>query len=87
MVARVRAGDGVRKVAEDFKVSVGTVSLWVARSAGQRLDRALFIDRKPGSAWNRTVAGMSLRLFADRDASTMQTGCCTPWKIRVATSG
>ena len=33
MVRRVRAGDGVRNVADDFKVSVSTASLWVARSA------------------------------------------------------
>jgi len=66
MVARVRAGDGVRKVAEDFKVSVGTVSLWVARSAGQRLDRALFIDRKPGSAWNRTTANLEQHVVQAR---------------------
>jgi hypothetical protein len=35
-------------------VSVSTVSFWVHRSAGQRLDRFAFVDRKPGRAWNRT---------------------------------
>jgi transposase len=66
MVGRVRAGDGVRKVAEAFKVSVSTVSLWVARSAGQRLDRALFVDRKPGRAWNRTTANLEQRVVRMR---------------------
>jgi len=32
---------------------VSTVSLWVARSAGQRLDRVSFADHKRGRAWNR----------------------------------
>jgi transposase len=53
MVRRVRAGHALRAVAREFGVVVGTVSLWVTRSAGQRLDRASFADRKRGRAWNR----------------------------------
>ena len=43
----------MRAVARQLGVAVGTVSLWVARSAGQRLDRFSFVDRKRGRAWNR----------------------------------
>jgi hypothetical protein len=32
---------------------VGTVSLWVTRGAGQRLDRFSFADHRRGRAWNR----------------------------------
>lgn len=53
MVRRVHAGYGLRTVARQFGVSVSTVSLWVARSAGQRLDRVSFADHKRGRAWNR----------------------------------
>jgi transposase len=53
MVRRVRAGYGLRAVARQFGVDVSTVSLWVARSAGQRLDRVSFADHKRGRAWNR----------------------------------
>ena len=41
----------------------------------------------PGATWNRTLAGTSGSDAADRDTITMQTGCWTPWKIRVVTSG
>ena len=66
MVRQVRAGYGVRKVAKQFKVSMSTVSLWVERSADQRLDRCLFTDRKPGRAWNRTGAGLEQRVIQTR---------------------
>lgn len=66
MVRRVRGGEGVRKVAKDFKVSVSTISLWVTRSMGQRLDRGLFADRKPGRAWNRTTATLEQHVVRAR---------------------
>jgi len=53
MVRRIRAGYGLRAVARQFGVNVSTVSLWVARSAGQRLDRYPFADCERGRAWNR----------------------------------
>ena len=53
MVRRIRAGYGLRAVARQFGVNVSTVSLWVARSAGQRLDRYPFADHERGRAWNR----------------------------------
>lgn len=54
MVRRVRCGHGLRVVAREFSVHVSTVSFWVERSAGQRLDRFSFADHKRGRAWNRT---------------------------------
>src|SRR6266508_1368235 len=54
MVRRIRAGYGLRAVARQFGVNVSTVSLWVSRSAGERLDRYPFADRERGRAWHRT---------------------------------
>ena len=53
MVRAVRAGESMHAVARQFRVSVSTVSLWVERSTGQRLDRCSFADGKAGRAWNR----------------------------------
>jgi len=66
MVRAVRAGRSRHAVATRFGVSVSTVSLWVERSAGQRLDQGLFADRKPGRAWNRTQADREQRLLRTR---------------------
>ena len=66
MVRAVRAGRSLHAVATRFGVSVSTVSLWVERSAGQRLDQGLFADRKPGRAWNRTQADREQRLLRTR---------------------
>ena len=66
MVRQVRAGCGVHAVARRFRVNVSTVSLWVARSAGQRLDRCSFADRKPGRAWNRTQARLEQHILHTR---------------------
>ena len=75
MVRQVRAGWALRAVARQFKLSVNTVSRWVSRSADQQLDRCLFIDRKPGRAWNRTQADLEQRLLRARawlrDRSTL----------------
>jgi hypothetical protein len=45
MVAAVRKGQSLRAVAEEFGVGVATVSLWVQRAAGGRLDRVDWSDR------------------------------------------
>jgi hypothetical protein len=66
MVRRVRAGEALRCVARAFKVSVSTVSLWVTRSHGRRLDRYPFADGKPGHAWNRTKESQERRILRTR---------------------
>ena len=45
MVAAVRRGASLRRVAKQFGVAVATVAHWVARAKGQRLDRVDFADR------------------------------------------
>lgn len=66
MVLRVRRGESMHAVAARFKSSVCTVSRWVKRAEGQRLDRVNFSDRKPGRAWNRTPAHVESRIVALR---------------------
>ncbi len=65
MVHAVRAGATVRAVATTFAVSIGQVAFWVARAAGQRLDRVDFSDRTAGSVtgWNRTSEAMEERIL------------------------
>jgi putative transposase len=48
MVAAVRRGVAMREVARRFGVALATVRLWVARAAGQRLDRVGWADRPDG---------------------------------------
>lgn len=66
MVERVRAGRTLRAVAEEFGVDVSTVHLWVTRSAGERLDRVSFADRKRGRAWNRVRPKVEQRILRTR---------------------
>ena len=66
MVRRVRAGHALRVVAREFEVDVSTVSLWVTRSAGQRLDRFSFADHKRGPAWNRMQLPMEQHILQTR---------------------
>jgi len=66
MVRRVRMGHALRAVARQFGVAVGTVSLWVARSAGQRLDRFSFVEHKRGRAWNRIEPAVEQRILRAR---------------------
>lgn len=56
----------MHSVARQFRVSVGTVSLWVRRCLDQRLDRAELGDRSPGRAWNRLSAGRERRILVIR---------------------
>ena len=66
MVERVRAGKALRAVAGEFGVDVSTVHLWVNRSAGERLDRFSFADRKRGRAWNRASPKVEQRILRTR---------------------
>jgi hypothetical protein len=43
----------MHSVAAKFQVDPSTVSFWVGRAEGRRLDRVDFSDRKSGRAWNR----------------------------------
>jgi transposase len=56
----------MRAVAREFGVDVSTVSFWVARSAGERLDRCSFADHKRGRAWNRTQTSIEQRILQSR---------------------
>jgi transposase len=66
MVRAVRHGEAMRAVARRFAVSVGTVSHWVEHARGQSLARVDFSDRKPGRAWNRTLAGQEAQILRTR---------------------
>src|SRR5271157_1113976 len=48
MVAAVRRGQKLRAVARQFRVSLRTVQVWVARARGQRLDRVDWSDQPRG---------------------------------------
>ena len=60
----------MRATARQFRVSVSTVSFWVERVQGMRLDRADFEDGKPGFAWNRTSAALERRILALRSGAS-----------------
>jgi hypothetical protein len=66
MVEAVRGGRSLRSVASSFGVSVATVSLWVDRARGQRLDRVDFRDVKPGRAANRLSSKIERRILESR---------------------
>ena len=66
MVEAVRSGRSLRAVAEQFRVSMGTVAFWVKRARGKRLERVVFSNRKPGCAWNRTAAEVEQRIVSIR---------------------
>jgi hypothetical protein len=75
MVRAVRRGASMRSVALEHSVSVGQVHYWVARAAGQRLDRVDFGDRAPGceTAWNRLDASIEQRIVQLRAILRMST--------------
>jgi transposase len=56
----------LRAVAREFGVDVSTVSFWVNRSAGHRLDRFSFADHMRGHAWNRTEAVLERHILQTR---------------------
>src|SRR5262245_10650979 len=66
MVRLVRAGGALRAVAKEFGVDVSTVHFWVTHSAGERLDRFSFADRKRGRAWNRVGPKIEQRILRTR---------------------
>ena len=66
MVEAVRAGQSLHQVAKAFGVSVSTVSRWIEKAGGNRLDRVLFGNRKTGRAWNRTSTRIEQRILRTR---------------------
>ncbi len=66
MVEAVRAGQSLRQVAKMFGVSVSTVSRWIEKAQGSRIDRVQFANRKPGRAWNRSSARVEQRILRTR---------------------
>jgi len=62
MVRLVRSGKSMHAIADRIGVSQSTVSFWVARAEGHRLDRVDFSDRKPGRAWNRIATDIEQRI-------------------------
>ena len=62
MVRLVRLGKSMHAVASRLHVDPSTVSFWIARAQGDRLDRVDFADRKPGRAWNRTASDLEQRI-------------------------
>lgn len=68
MVAAVRRGESLRSVAARFGVSVPTVTRWVCRAQGKRLDRTSFSDQSsaPRHVHNRTSPEMEKRVLALR---------------------
>lgn len=66
MVRMVRSRKSMRSVAAELGVDPSTVSFWVGRAKGGRLDRVDFSDRKSGRAWNRTAASREQHIVALR---------------------
>src|SRR5262245_33553569 len=60
MVAAVRQGQSLRSVARQFRVSLRTVQVWVARAHGQRRDRVAWSDRPRGG--RRSAAATAPRI-------------------------
>src|ERR1700688_3679219 len=60
MVAAVRQGRSMRSVAQQFRVSLRTVQVWVGRAQGQRLDRIDWSDRPRGG--RREAASTAARI-------------------------
>jgi hypothetical protein len=68
MVEQVRAGVGMREVARTFRVSLSVVQRWVARAAGQRLDRVDWTSKPTGASrpQNRTGAEIETSILTMR---------------------
>lgn len=66
MVRLVRLGKSMHAVAARLHVDPSTVSFWVARAQGHRLDRVDFSDHQPGRAWNRTASSVEQRIVEPR---------------------
>jgi transposase-like protein len=70
MVAAVRRGESLRRVARRFQVRLSTVQYWVTRAGGQRLDRVRWTDQRHAerTAPNRTPATLEARVLTVRQA-------------------
>jgi hypothetical protein len=67
MVAAVRAGASLHRVALQFRVSPATVLRWVRRAGGLRLDRVDWADRPPTPhTTRRTAADIEARVLQAR---------------------
>ena len=53
-------------IAGKLELSKSTVSYWITRAKGVRLDRVDFLDRKPGRAWNRLEPSVERRIVDER---------------------
>jgi hypothetical protein len=58
----------MQTVAERLGISKSTVSFWVKRARGDRLNRVDFSGRKPGRAWNRLASHVEQRIVTMRQA-------------------
>src|ERR1700728_2626112 len=76
MVAAVRRGQPLRAVAKKFGVGVATVTHWVERAKGQRLDRVDFSDRSraPHKTRRTQIALEDLVLQTRRDLGQSDLG-------------
>lgn len=88
MVRLVRSGKSMHGVADQVGVSQSTVSLWVARAKGLRLDHVDFSGGKPGSAraWNRVATSIEQRIVELRRSLREESvlGEYGAWAIQVA---
>ena len=88
MVRLVRSGKSMHDVAGQMGVSQSTVSLWVERANGLRLDRADFSGGKPGCArgWNRVATSIEQRIVELRSSLREQSvlGEYGAWAIQAA---
>lgn len=53
-------------IAAQLQTSKSTVSYWISRAKGVRLERVDFADRKPGRAWNRLAGDVESRIVETR---------------------
>ena len=88
MVRLVRSGKSMHGVADQVGVSQSTVSLWVARAKGLRLDRVDFSGGKPGCAraWNRVATSIEQRIVELRRSLREESvlGEYGAWAIQAA---
>lgn len=69
MVARVRAGAGLRETAREFGVSLSVIQRWVRHATGQRLDRVDWSGKTRAGcrAINRTERAVEVLVIAVRE--------------------
>src|SRR5262245_32936320 len=86
MVAAVRRGQPLRAVARRFGVGVATVSHWVERANGQRLDRVDFSDhsRAPHKTRRTAITLEDVVLQTRRDLAQSDLGAVGADAVRQA---